>query len=190
MAKDGTNRGGRRANSGRKRKPAFEKIENNTTHRPVTVIEAPDEIPSLVGTDMPKVADYLSAKQRDREELIAGEIYKETLVWLKSLKVDHLVSKKIIETYAISCARWQQCQEAITKYGFLGKHPTSGAPIKSPYVAIQNDFFTDIHVAWDKIYQIVKDNCTTDYRSTDPRNDIMEKLLRKRELQRKEKLQK
>ena len=76
MAKDGTNRGGRRTNSGRKHKPVFEKIENNNPgHRPIKVIDPQvGEITELEGVEMPKIADYLSAVQRDGEKLIAGEI--------------------------------------------------------------------------------------------------------------------
>lgn len=187
MAKDGTNRGGYRSNSGRKRTPIAEKLEkNNPGHRPIKVINPPEDGASEIeGVDMPKPAEFLSAKQRDGEDLIAGEIYKETWHWLHSLKIDKLVSKHLIQAFAMSCARWQQCQEALTKYGFIGKHPTSGAPIKSPYVAIQNDFFNQMQQSWDKLYQIVRDNCMVDFTATDPSDDIMEMLMRKNERNRK-----
>jgi len=34
---------------------------------------------------------------------------------------------------------------------------------------------------WNEIFQIVKENCTTDYENTTPQNDLMERLLRARE---------
>ena len=33
----------------------------------------------------------------------------------------------------MAISRWIQCEECITKYGFLAKHPTTGNAIPSPY---------------------------------------------------------
>lgn len=34
---------------------------------------------------------------------------------------------------------------------------------------------------WNEIFQIVKENCSTDYDETAPQDDLMERLLRARE---------
>jgi len=34
---------------------------------------------------------------------------------------------------------------------------------------------------WNEIFQIVKENCSTDYDDAAPQNDLMERLLRARE---------
>lgn len=34
---------------------------------------------------------------------------------------------------------------------------------------------------WNEIFQIVKENCSTDYSDAAPQNDLMERLLRARE---------
>lgn len=94
MAKDGTNRGGRRVRAGNKPMPIAEKLQKGQAVRlmendiPVLTsaeLEAVDlpEGAVVEGTDMPKPADYLSAKQKNGVPLGADEIYKETWLWLK-----------------------------------------------------------------------------------------------------------
>ena len=65
------------------------------------------------GTDMPKPADYLSAKQKNGVPLGADEIYKETWLWLKERGCERLVNPRLIEAYAQAFARYIQCEEAI-----------------------------------------------------------------------------
>lgn len=184
MAKDGTMRGGPRvAQTGRPRKSPIEKLENNNPgKRKITALEVPEnfETVDLEGVDMPPVKDYLSAEQRDGTKLYAPELYKKTWLWLQSLGVEKLVNVQLIEQYAMSVSRWIQCEEAITKYGFLGKHPTSQAPIQSPYVSMSQTFMKQANMAWVQIYQIVKENCQVDFKGPNPQEDAMEMLLRKR----------
>lgn len=117
----------------------------------------------LEAVDMPPVKDYLSAQQRDGKNLEAADIYKQTWLWLKKLGCEKLVNTVLIENYAMSVARWIQCEEAITKFGFLGKHPITGAPIQSPYVAMSQSFMKQANLAWLQI-----------------QDDVMEQLLRSR----------
>ena len=76
MAKDGTNRGGRRVRAGDKPMSAAEKIQKGQTVRvmennlPVltpTELDAVDlpEGAVIEGADMPKPSDYLSARQKN-----------------------------------------------------------------------------------------------------------------------------
>jgi hypothetical protein len=115
------------------------------------------------GNEMPPVKEYLSAQQRDGKNLEAADIYKNTWLWLKSLNCEKFVNSQLIEQYATSVARWRQCEEAITKFGFLGKHPITGAPIQSPYVAMSQSFMKQANLAWLQI-----------------QDDVMEQLLRSR----------
>lgn len=80
----------------------------------------------------------------------------------------------------MSVARWIQCEEAITDYGFLAKHPTTGNAMQSPYVAMSQNFMSQTNRLWMEIYQIVKENCTTEYKGETPMDDAMERLLRAR----------
>ena len=134
MAKDGTNRGGARAGAGAKRKPLADKIaEGNPGRRKLTVIDFQDTA-DLEGQPMPKPSAMLSATQKDGKTLVAAEVYEKTWTWLAERGCAALVSRQLLERYAMSVARWIQCEEAITEYGFLAKHPTTGNAIQSPYV--------------------------------------------------------
>lgn len=57
-------------------------------------------------------------------------------MWLDERGCTELVSKRLIEQYGQGFARYVQCEQAISKFGLLGKHPTMGAAIPSPFVAM------------------------------------------------------
>lgn len=127
MAKDGTNRGGRRVRAGDKPAPAAEKKQKGL---PVKIIS--NDIPALDtaeleavnlpegavlnGADMPKPSDYLSARQKNGVPLGADDIYRETWLWLKQRNCENLVNKRLIEAYSQAYARYIQCEEAISTY--------------------------------------------------------------------------
>lgn len=178
MAKDGTARGGQRPGSGRKSKALTDKVAaGNPGGRKLKVMEMPDGI-KLDGEDVPNPKDYLSAVQKNGDVLIADEVFKETWLWLKERGCEQLVSGHLIEQFAMSLARWQQCEKAITDYGFLAKHPTTGAACASPYVAMSNQYMKQTNAVWYQIFQVVKENCSTDFALGDV--DPMEMLLRTR----------
>ena len=78
----------------------------------------------------------------------------------------------------MSVARWIQCEIAISEYGFLAKHPTTGAAIASPYVSMSREYMKQVNQCWYQIFQIVKENCTSDFQGPSPQDDLMERLLR------------
>lgn len=176
MAKDGTNRGGARIGSGRKPKALVDKINAGSTAK---VIELPTP-PSFEGADVPPVKDYLKAKQKTGKDLCAADVYKETYAWLKERGCERLVSKQLIEQYAMSVSRWIQCEECISEYGFLAKHPTTGNAIASPYVAMSQTYMKQVNQIWYQIFQVVKENCSVEWQGATPQDDVMERLLRTR----------
>ena len=189
MARDGTNRGGRRVRAGDKPAPAAEKIQKGQQVRILkkdiptlspTELEAVDlpEGAVMNGVDMPKPSDYLSARQKNGIPLGADEIYKETWLWLKERNCEKLVNPRLIETYAQAFARYIQCEEATSTYGLLGKHPTTGGVITSPFVQMSQQYQKSANLIWYEIYDIVKQNCTEVFE--DNPNDTMELLLRAR----------
>ncbi len=179
MAKDGTARGGQRAGSGRKSKALSEKIATgNPGGRALTVLELP-ETASFDGVDMPAPSEYLTAKQKNGGDLAAENIYKETWLWLKERGCEKFVSKQLVEQYAMSVSRYIQCEEAVSEFGFLAKHPTTGQACASPYVAMSQQYMKQVNQIWYQIFQIVKENCSTEFSGT-PQEDVMEMLLRKR----------
>ncbi|MEG2344207.1 MAG: terminase, partial [Acidaminococcaceae bacterium] len=134
MARDSTNRGGPRVGAGAKKKPLADKIaEGNLGKRELTVIDFDGQSVDLEGQPMPKPSKLLSSKQKDGKKLLAADIYKKTWEWLQERGCSSLVSPQLLERYAMSVARWTQCEEVISEYGFLAKHPTTGAAIASPY---------------------------------------------------------
>ena len=177
MSKDGTSRGGARPRAGRKPKAISEKIASgNPGGRKLTVVDFGDEAINLKGADMPPVKDYLKARQKDGSTTCAEDIYKETWEWLHERKCDHLVPVQQIEQYAMSVARWIQCEEAVSEFGFLAKKPT-GTVFSSPYVTMAREYMKQANLAWYQIYQVVKENCTVDLGEKSPQDDVMERLL-------------
>ena len=185
VAKDGTNRGGRRVRAGDKPLPLADKISAGKAAQVLevtmpleTVLEAPDlKVSSdLSGEDMPAPSDYLSARQKDGKPLGADALYIETWKWLKERGCEKFVNPRLIEAYAQAFTRYIQCEEAISIYGLLGKHPTTGGAITSPFVQMSQSFQKQANLIWYEMFDIVKQNCTTAFVGN-PQDDIMEALL-------------
>lgn len=102
----------------------------------------------IEGAVVPPVKEYLKAAQKNGKDLCAEEVY-----------------------------RWIQCEEAISEFGFLAKHPTTGNAIASPYVAMSQTYMKQVNQVWYQIYQIVKENCAVEYGGRNPQDDLMERLL-------------
>ena len=173
MAKDGTNRGGPRPGTGPKKKPLIDKINDGRADGE-KILPQPAEIE---GYDIPPVKDYLKAKQKSGRDLCAEDIFVATYKWLKNCGCEKLVTVQQIEQYAMSVSRWIQCEEAISEFGFLAKHPTTGNAIASPFVAMSRDYMKQVNATWFAIHQIVKENCSVDYGGATPHDDLMERLL-------------
>jgi hypothetical protein len=186
VAKDGTNRGGRRVRAGDKSQPLADKI---LAGKPARVLDAPDLQPEsmleagdldgaadLYGEDLPAPSDYLSSRQKDGKTLGADALFIETWRWLKARRCEKFVNPRLIEAYAQAFTRYIQCEEAISTYGFLGKHPTTGGAIASPFVQMSQSFQKQANLVWYEIFDIVKQNCTTAFVGN-PQDDIMEALL-------------
>lgn len=170
-------RGGKRAGSGRKKKATIEKYnEGNPGKRALEVLD----IPEMECVEMPEPHEFLSTVQKDGTTLQAKEIFEETWKWLNELSLANKVSPALIERYAMSSARWIQCEEMTSKLGFLSKHPTTGKPIPSPFINIGINYMNQAVRSWNEIFQIVKENCSTEFDGITPQNDMMERLLRSR----------
>lgn len=186
MAKDGTNRGGRRVRAGDKPLPLNEKLSNGAKAKKLEIPALPNatafEVEELAlagdlcGEDMPQPSEYLSRLQKDGKPLGADALYRETWVWLKERRCEKFINTRLLEAYAQAFTRYIQCEEAISTYGLLGKHPTTGAAISSPFVLMSQSFQKQANLLWYEIFDIVKQNCTTAFVSN-PQDDMMEILL-------------
>lgn len=171
MARDGTTRGGVRIGAGRKRKALSEKILDGQ----ISPLYADVKFDDLFEPPPPK--DYLTAEQKGGSELCSGQIYNETYQWLKSVGCEKFVTKQMVENYAMAMARHIQCEELLSRYGLLAKHPTTNEPTTSPFVKMSLDYLKQANQNWYLIMQIVKENSTnTNIGSAE---DTMEKLLRR-----------
>ncbi len=176
MAKDGTARGGARVGAGRKPKALADKVVAGTAD---TAMVLPEPV-EITGVDVPPVKEYLRAEQKNGKDLCAEEVYRDTWTWLKARGCEMLVNNQLIEQYAMSVSRWIQCEEAISEFGFLAKHPTTGNAIASPYVAMSQQYMKQVNQVWYQIHQIVKENCSVEYGGSNPQDQLMERLLNAR----------
>ena len=186
MAKDGTNRGGRRVRAGDKPFPLADKIAAGKSANVLDISEFEideqfdlndfSEMSELQGENIPKPSEYLNSEQKDGKPLGADKIFEETWLWLKKRKCDQFVNPRLVESYSQAFARYIQCEEAISKFGFLGKHPTTGAAIANPFVQMSVGFQKQANIIWYEIFDIVKQNCTTNFSDT-PQDNVMELLL-------------
>lgn len=172
--------GGARVGAGKKKKPLADKIiEGNPGKRKLTIVEFP-RVAELQGVEMPPARNYLAATQKSGKPLMGAEVYAITWKWLEERGCAQHVPPQLIEQYAVSISRWIQCEEYITDYGLLAKHPTTGNAIPSPYVSMGQSYSKQATNLWYQIYQFVRENCSTEYKGTTPHDDMMERILNAR----------
>lgn len=166
MAKDGTNRGGARVGAGKRSK------ENQKKVLPIGLGELPD----LQGADMPPVKKFMTEKQQNGKPLGADAIYAEMCKWIKEQGCSSLINPQMIEQYSMTAARWIQCENAISEFGLLAKHPTTGAPIQTPFFIMRESCMKQLNQLWYQIYALVKEYGTG--AANEKTEDTMEMLLR------------
>ena len=170
--------GGARIGAGRKKKALADNIaDGNPGKRKLTVLDFTDNAADLEGQQMPPPKAFLAARQKNGKDLLAVQVYEETWRWLAERECARLVPAQILEHYAMAISRWIQCEECITEYGFLAKHPTTGNAIPSPYVSMSQSFSKQANNLWYQIYQVVRENCSVEYKGATPHDDMMERLL-------------
>lgn len=179
MAKDGTARGSNiKVGAGRRPKGLTEKLsEGNPGGRKLQVLDLPDGV-ELIGENVPEPSAYLRSKQKAFGSYDPIGIYNKTWTWLRECGCEKLISQQLIEQYAMSVSRLIQCEEAISEYGFLSKHPTTGAACASPFVAMAQNYQKQVNTIWYQIFQVVRENCSKDFSAGNPQDDLMERLLR------------
>ena len=170
-AKDGTNRGGARPGAGRKPKPLAEKLQNGQS---AVALLMPEDDP-FDGAEIEDIKKFLSEDQRTGD-LYGKEIFEQMVDWLRKRGCAHLVSPHLLEQYAMAMARWIQLERVNSEFGFVSKHPTTGAPITSPIVTMAQGYLKQANVLFQQIFAIVSENCREPV-TGNPQDDIMEKLL-------------
>lgn len=171
-------RGGARNGAGRKSKALAEKqLNGNPGHEPLKKLKQPEPA-NLNGEDMPPVAEYLKRTTKNTIEKLAPQIFENTWRWLKERGCENFVVKELIEQYALYLARTIQCEEGVDTFGLLAKHPTTGAPIASPYTSMGIAYSKQANIYWGQIFQIAKENSSVPAGDQNPNDKLMEKLLK------------
>ena len=171
MAKDGSNRGGRRVGAGRKPKPLAEKLQEGKKASAMAIPEPAE----LEGAEVPAIKEFLSEEQR-MGEMYGKAIYEQMWNWLSERGCAHLISPHLLEQYSLAFARWIQAEKLISSTGLLGKHPTTGGVVSSPFVTIAQSYLKESNLLFQQIFSIVSANSREPV-TGNPQDDIMERLL-------------
>jgi len=156
--------GGYRANAGRKRKPAEEKIlSGNPGKRPIEVMDFSS-------------GDEITAEPP--EELTATELKVYTFVyeWLKKIGCTRGILPFHLVEYAKCKARWTDCEKMNTQHGLLVKNKNGEAEM-SPYVQAASLYLKHTNDAWAKIFAVVRETKLQEYAPGSPNDDVMEQIL-------------
>lgn len=172
MAKDGTNRGGKRPGAGRKPKPLAEKLQEG---KAASALSLPESDP-YDGAEIESIKEFLSADQRTGD-LYGKEIFDQMVTWLRERHCAHLVSPHLLEQYSMAMARWIQLENVTSEYGLVAKHPTTGAMIGSPFVTMAQGYLKQANMFFQQIFSIVASNSTEPV-TGNPQDDLMERLLK------------
>ncbi len=168
--------GGKRPGAGRPRKSLAEKQMEGT-----------------YGTRRPKVLNMPEAKEikRDPEPWMsyygshtagapdAPEIHRMTVDWLTKVGCYHLVHPEYISDYAILKASWYEAQRQVTRLGMYYLNPAREEKkelLENPLINASVQYFKMAQVAWNKIWEIVRQNSEI-YFGDNPEQDFMAQLL-------------
>ena len=171
MAKDGTMRRGTGQRTSPGKKPLAEKIRDGQASRSL-------DLPTDRKSFKVSIPDYMKTEQFETSpQLLAEKVAKKTWDWLKQNNLEWKINGDLVDFYAMSVARWIQCEEMISKNGLLGKHPTTGNETTSPYVSMSREYMRQIQATWYNINRFVEDNAENAPLGKNPNEDLMEKLL-------------
>ena len=78
----------------------------------------------------------------------------------------------------MAISRWIQCERTYQPNSDSWPSiPSTGNAIPSPYVAMSQSFSKQANNLWYQIYQVVKENCSVEYKGATPHDDTTERLL-------------
>ena len=177
LSKDGTMRGGARIGAGRPPKPLEEKILDGQVRQDDKSLPDFEPVMNIEGVETPPVDEYMLKQQRDGKPLGADEILKKIYKWVKSLGCEKKINLNLLEQYSMDRARWIQCQNAISEYGMLGKHPTTGQAQQSPFVDMLLKFEKAMNQSYYLIDREVKEVCVSGYVEFNPDDAKFVELL-------------
>ncbi len=78
----------------------------------------------------------------------AKEIYDEAYEWLMRKGKGKPINMGRLSQYATAVARWKQCEERVSEFGYLSPHPKTGVPTISPFVEISLRYSGEANSIW------------------------------------------
>lgn len=173
MGKDGTYRGQGHFKGQKSKTMKYKQSDIDSLSEFETDLPEPDDFEGYYD-NIPEVSPYLIEEQhKDYTELCAKDIFDKTYKWLQRIGCANNVSQQLVEQYAMSAARWIQCERAISKHGFLAKHPTTGLATTSPFVTMSREYKKQVNSDWYQIYIIARDS-GIDTDDTDEMEDLLD----------------
>jgi hypothetical protein len=158
--------GGRRPGAGRPKKTLAQNLlDGNPGKRPLKVLKFNNQ-KQLLESLAP--AEYLPELARD--------VYLATVAWLEGTGCLDQIFPGLIEEYALTKGRWLEAEIQVTRFGLVAKNTNNGQPVMSPFVNASIEYFKASDRAWQKIFTVLKANCSEEYKQT-PQSDAMGKLL-------------
>lgn len=169
-------RGGKRVNSGRKKKPLAEKLlDGNPGRKPLQVMEFPDGTQMIGELVAP---EFLADAVKNSEKWpSADKIFNNIAMWLERTGCLAMIAPDLITDYSLLKARWLECEAMIMNHGLLARHPITKQPIATPFVRMGIDYLKAADVAWSRIWDVVAQNSLKDFNGISPNDDVMERLL-------------
>ena len=158
--------GGPRPGSGRPKKSLAQNLlDGNPGKRPMKVLKL-NKDKRLLEALAP--AEYLPE--------LAREVYFATVAWLENTGCLDQIFPGHIEEYALTKGRWLEAEAQVTRFGVVAKNTNNGQPVISPFVSASLEYLKASDRAWQRIFTVLKTNCTEEYKPA-PHSDAMERLL-------------
>lgn len=165
------NHGGARPGAGRKAK----------VYSPFRIIEDHEEAMKKAKEKIPP--DWMKSDQADgAPDLHSEEIQNQVDAFLIERGLRQYVPDKLIESYALTLARYIQAEEMISRRGLVADLPRGGVGV-SPYVSISMEYNKRSLAIWSQIYQTIRDASSAEgdpVALESPKNSLLDLLEQNR----------
>jgi len=172
--------GGKRAGSGRPRKPLAQKIlEGHPGKRKPKVLDI--EVDGNSELEYPLRLAHTRGNLQFEGEPTSQDIWEETVAFLKPTGCLHLINPQLIERYSLYIARLYEAERVVTMTAIAyDKAPEETTKNKNlalnPGVEAGAKYAQLADAMWDRIWAIVKENSEKSF-SKNPHEDFMDGLI-------------
>ena len=116
---------------------------------------------SVTVVEEPPSGDLLSRFKDDKDsDLMAADIEEAARTFLAERGRLVTVNPHLLEMYAVNVTRWVQCENRISKLGFLYKSEKGGQAVKSPFIEIAAIYQKQSSAIWKQIWADSREKTT------------------------------